>query len=30
HNVDLINEIRSELDKLPDGKNILMYGGPWI
>ena len=29
HNVDLINEIRSELDKLPDGKNILMYGEPW-
>ena len=29
HNVELMNEIRQELDKLPNGKNILMYGEPW-
>ena len=29
HNVDLMNEIRHDLDKLPNGKNIIMYGEPW-
>lgn len=29
HNVELMNEIREELNKLPNGKNILMYGEPW-
>ena len=29
HNTELMNEIREELNKLPNGKNILMYGEPW-
>ena len=29
HHTDIMNEIRKELDALPDGKNIIMYGEPW-
>lgn len=29
HDVDTMNEIRKELDLLPYGRNILMYGEPW-
>ena len=29
HNTELMNEIRAELNKLPNGKNILLYGEPW-
>lgn len=29
HNVDLMNEIRQEINKLPNGENILIYGEPW-
>lgn len=29
HDVDTMNIIREELNKLPNGKNILMYGEPW-
>lgn len=29
HDVDTMNEIRAALDKLEDGKNIIMYGEAW-
>lgn len=29
HNTELMNEIRAELNNLPNGENILMYGEPW-
>lgn len=29
HHTEIMNEIREELDKLPDGKEILIYGEPW-
>lgn len=29
HDVDTMNEIRRELDSLPHGRGILMYGEPW-
>lgn len=29
HDVDTMNIIREELNKLPNGKNILIYGEPW-
>lgn len=29
HDVDFMNQIRGELDRLPLGKSILMYGEPW-
>ena len=29
HDVETMNQIRSKLDKLPNGKKILMYGEPW-
>ena len=29
HNIKLMNDIRHELNKLPNGKNVLMYGEPW-
>ncbi len=29
HDVETMNLIRAELDKLPNGKDILMYGEPW-
>lgn len=29
HDVETLNLIREALDKLPNGKNILMYGEPW-
>lgn len=29
HDIDTMNEIRSKLDELSDGKNIIMYGEPW-
>lgn len=28
--IDLLNEIRVMLDRLPNGKQILMYGEPWL
>lgn len=30
HDTQTLKEIRDMLDSLPDGKNILMYGEPWI
>lgn len=30
HDTDTLNAIREELDKLPDGENIIMYGEPWL
>ena len=29
HDVETMNQLRAELDKLPDGKKILTYGEPW-
>ena len=29
YDVDTMNELRAELDKLPGGRSILMYGEPW-
>lgn len=29
HDIDTMNKIREALDKLPNGKDILMYGEPW-
>lgn len=29
HDVETMNEIRTALDRLPEGKEILMYGEPW-
>lgn len=29
YDVETMNQLRAELDKLPGGKNILMYGEPW-
>lgn len=29
HDVETMNEIRAALDRLPDGKEIIMYGEPW-
>ena len=29
HHTEIMNEIRRELDQLPDGKQILVYGEPW-
>ena len=29
HDVETMNLIRAELDALPDGKNIILYGEPW-
>ncbi|MFI3200728.1 MAG: type I pullulanase [Eubacteriales bacterium] len=29
HDVDTMNEIRSALDALPNGKQVLVYGEPW-
>lgn len=29
HNIELMNDIRAQLNKLPNGKNVLMYGEPW-
>lgn len=29
HDVETMNEIRKQLDTLPHGKSILMYGEPW-
>ena len=29
HDVDTMNEIRKELDKLPHGMNLITYGEPW-
>lgn len=29
HDTETMNEIRAALDRLPDGKEILMYGEPW-
>lgn len=29
HDVETMNLIRRELDELPDGKGIMMYGEPW-
>lgn len=29
HDVKIMNEIRQELNKLPNGKNLIMYGEPW-
>ena len=29
YDVDTMNQIRRELDSLPDGRSILMYGEPW-
>ena len=29
HDVQTINQIRAELDKLPNGENLLMYGEGW-
>jgi pullulanase/glycogen debranching enzyme len=29
HDVETMNLIREELDRLPEGKNILLYGEPW-
>ncbi len=29
YDVDTMNQLRAELDKLPGGRDILMYGEPW-
>ena len=29
YDVETMNQIRRELDSLPDGRSILMYGEPW-
>ena len=30
HHTEIMNEIREELDQLPDGETILIYGEPWV
>lgn len=30
HDTETMNEIRKALDELPDGKEIIMYGEPWL
>ncbi len=29
HDVETMNALRAEVDKLPNGKNIILYGEPW-